>query len=155
VRIGLTATALLCVVALTSCGSDTVTGPQSPETITFAASLSVDLNAMTRSSTGLYTRDLTVGTGATAVNGKTLGMHYMGYLSNGTLFDGNTSASPFSFVLGANTVIQGWEQGIVGMKVGGRRQLVIPPALGYGNSGIGPIPPGAVLIFTVDLLTVQ
>ena len=154
-KMGLTAAALLCVVALTSCGSDTLTGPQSPETITFAASLGVDLNAMTRSASGLYTRDLVVGTGAAAVNGKTLGMHYMGYLSNGTLFDGNTSASPFSFVLGANTVIQGWEQGIVGMQVGGRRQLVIPPSLGYGNSTVGPIPAGSVLIFTVDLVSVQ
>lgn len=149
------AIALLGAMAITSCGSDTVTGPQSPETISFAASLGVDLSAMTRSASGLYTRDLTVGTGATAVNGKSLGMHYMGYLSNGSLFDGNTSASPFSFVLGANTVIQGWEQGIVGMKVGGRRQLVIPPSLGYGNSAIGPIPAGSVLVFTVDLLTVQ
>jgi FKBP-type peptidyl-prolyl cis-trans isomerase len=149
------ATALFVTVLLTSCGSETVTGPQSPETSTFAASLGVDLNAMTRSATGLYTRDLSVGTGAEAVRGKTLSMHYLGYLTNGSLFDGNTSASPFVFVLGANTVIQGWEQGIAGMKVGGRRQLVIPPALAYGNAAIGPIPAGSVLVFTVDLLSVQ
>lgn len=149
------AIALLGAMAITSCGSDSVTGPQTPETTTFAASLGVDLGAMTLSSSGLYTRDLTVGTGATAVNGKTLSMHYMGYLSNGTLFDGNSSTSPFTFVLGAQSVIQGWDEGIVGMKVGGRRQLVIPASLGYGASGHGPIPGGAVLIFTVDLLSVQ
>jgi peptidylprolyl isomerase len=155
VRIGAITMALLGAMVLTSCGSDSVTGPQTPETTTYAASLGVDLKAMTMSAGGLYTRDLVVGTGAVAANGKTLSMHYLGYLSDGTLFDGNTSAAPFTFVLGAHTVIQGWDEGIAGMKVGGKRQLVIPPSLGYGGVTYGPIPGGSVLIFTVDLLSAQ
>ena len=96
--------ALLGAMVLTACGSDSVTGPQTPEGITYAASLGVTLSAMTQSASGLYTRDLVVGTGATAVKGKTVAMHYHGWLSDGTLFDANTSASPFTFVLGNNTV---------------------------------------------------
>jgi len=100
--------------------------------------------------------DLVVGTGTEAVAGKTVTVDYVGSLQNGTTFD--TSAShgqPFSFTLGAGSVIKGWDDGVVGMKVGGVRLLVIPPDLGYGAQANGPIPANSVLIFQVRLDSVQ
>ncbi len=106
----------------------------------------------------LQTKDITVGDGAEAQAGDTLTMQYVGVLyDNGKEFDSSWSAGqPFTFQLGAGSVIPGWDQGIVGMKVGGRRQLIIPPDLGYGAQGSPPtIPPNATLVFVVDLLDVQ
>jgi FKBP-type peptidyl-prolyl cis-trans isomerase FkpA len=109
------------------------------------------------------TTDLRVGTGADAVAGKRLTVNYAGWLYDpnqsshkGALFDTSVNRSPFSFVLGAGGVIRGWDQGIVGMKVGGVRQLVIPPELAYGaqGAGNGAIPPNATLLFEVELLGV-
>jgi FKBP-type peptidyl-prolyl cis-trans isomerase FkpA len=106
--------------------------------------------------------DITVGTGAEAVNGKTLTVNYTGWLYNpakadlkGSQFDTSVGKSPYSFKLGAGTVIAGWDQGVVGMKVGGKRTLVIPASLGYGASGNGPIPGNAGLVFEVELLKVE
>lgn len=106
--------------------------------------------------------DLTVGTGAEAVNGRTLTVNYTGWLydanqpgNKGAQFDSTAGRGPYSFVLGAGRVIPGWEQGIVGMRVGGVRRLVIPPSLAYGSSGNGPIPPNATLLFEVELLAVN
>jgi FKBP-type peptidyl-prolyl cis-trans isomerase FkpA len=108
--------------------------------------------------------DLKVGTGATASAGKTITVNYTGWLydaskpdNKGTQFDSSLSAgrTPFTFVLGTGAVIKGWDQGVVGMQVGGSRRLVIPPDLGYGSSGSGPIPPNATLVFDIDLLSVQ
>jgi FKBP-type peptidyl-prolyl cis-trans isomerase len=107
--------------------------------------------------------DLVEGTGAEAMNGQTLTMNYTGWLydanapdNKGTVFDTTDGRGPFSFVLGAGQVIQGWDQGLVGMKVGGTRRLVIPPELAYGDQGAGGvIPPNATLIFDVELLGVQ
>ena len=108
--------------------------------------------------------DLTEGTGATASSGQTVTVAYTGWLydagatdNKGSLFDQASAAAPFSFVLGAGQVIAGWDQGVAGMKVGGRRQLVIPPALAYGTRGAGggTIPPNATLIFEVELLGVS
>lgn len=106
--------------------------------------------------------DLRVGTGVEAVNGRRLTVHYTGWLysttateNKGTLFDTSVGRSPFSFTLGAGAVIRGWDQGLVGMKVGGVRRLVIPPELAYGAAGNGPIPPNANLVFEVELLDVQ
>ena len=108
--------------------------------------------------TELKIEDLTVGTGAEAVNGKTVTVNYSGTLTNGTKFDSSYDrGAPFQFVLGAGQVIQGWELGVAGMKVGGKRKLIIPPALGYGdrNIGNGLIPPNSTLIFEVELLGVS
>jgi FKBP-type peptidyl-prolyl cis-trans isomerase FkpA len=112
--------------------------------------------------TSLQSTDLVVGTGATAVTGKTLTVNYTGWLydstqpgNKGTEFDTSLGRGPFSFVLGAGQVIAGWDQGVVGEKVGGQRQLVIPPSLAYGAAGSGPIPPNATLLFEVDLLSVS
>ena len=148
--------AAVAALGLSSCSDDDGTiNAQSPETISYASGLNVNLSSMTRTATGLYYKDTLVGTGAVAVNGKTLSVRYTGYLNNGEIFDVHTSGVPFTFELGAGEVIDGWDQGFAGMKVGGKRQLVIPPALGYGNFGNGDIPGGSVLIFTVELMAVE
>lgn len=101
----------------------------------------------------LVKKDLVVGTGPAAQTGDTLSMQYVGIaFSNGKTFDASWDrGQPFSFPLGQGQVIPGWDQGIVGMKVGGRRELVIPPALGYGTQGQGDILPNETLVFVVDL----
>ena len=105
----------------------------------------------------LIIEDLTVGEGDEAVNGKNILVHYTGTLEDGTKFDSSLDRNqPFGFNLGAGMVIQGWEQGFAGMKVGGKRKLTIPPEMGYGAAGAGGvIPPNATLIFEVELLEVQ
>jgi FKBP-type peptidyl-prolyl cis-trans isomerase FkpA len=101
--------------------------------------------------------DIKVGTGKTAVAGKKLSMHYTGWLTNGKKFDSSLDHDePFSFTLGTGEVIKGWDEGVAGMKVGGKRQLKIPPAAGYGSRGAPPVvPPNATLIFDVELLDVK
>ena len=103
----------------------------------------------------LQVDDLKVGTGAEAVAGKTVTVHYVGTLTNGSKFDSSRDRNQgFTFRLGAGQVIQGWDKGVAGMKVGGLRKLVIPAALGYGAQGRGGIPPNSVLVFDVELLSV-
>jgi FKBP-type peptidyl-prolyl cis-trans isomerase FkpA len=106
---------------------------------------------------GLKYTDEQVGTGAEAVPGKTVVVHYTGWLDNGTKFDSSKDrGQPFTFPLGGGRVIKGWDEGVAGMKVGGRRTLVIPPELGYGARGApGAIPPNATLKFEVELLDVK
>ncbi len=105
---------------------------------------------------GLQIQDLKAGTGPEVKLGQGLTMHYSGTLENGTKFDSSYDrGEPFRFVLGAGQVIQGWDLGIQGMKVGGKRKLIIPSSLGYGERGIGPIPPNATLIFEVELLAAE
>jgi peptidylprolyl isomerase len=101
--------------------------------------------------------DTVVGTGETAVPGKSVSVHYTGTLFNGTKFDSSVDrGQPFVFGLGAGQVIPGWDMGLQGMKVGGKRKLIIPPHLGYGAQGAGGvIPPNAVLVFDVELLEVK
>ncbi len=113
-------------------------------------------NPASPSGTGtLGIEDLVVGTGATAATGDTVTVHYVGTLQNGTKFDSSYDRSqPFAFRIGAGQVIAGWEQGLPGMRVGGRRRLTIPPSLAYGTSGYGPIPPNATLIFEIELLSI-
>jgi len=101
--------------------------------------------------------DDAVGTGATVQNGDTVSVLYSGSLDDGTVFDASSKHGnqPFSFTVGASQVIKGWDLGLVGMKVGGKRELTIPPELGYGASGAGGIiPPNATLHFTIQLLSV-
>ena len=107
---------------------------------------------------GLQSTDVIVGTGAEAVSGKKVTVHYVGTLTNGTKFDASKDhGQPFTFTLGAGQVIKGWDQGVAGMKVGGKRTLVIPPELGYGATGTpgGPIPANATLHFDIELLKVE
>lgn len=103
----------------------------------------------------LQVKDITVGTGEEAKAGDSLTVNYKGTLTNGTVFDQSYGKQPFTFTLGQGQVIPGWDQGLVGMKVGGKRHLVIPPNLGYGNQAAGSIPPNSTLIFDVELLKVQ
>ncbi len=106
----------------------------------------------------LQIEDLQVGTGAEATPGRSVDVHYTGWLTNGTKFDSSVDRGrPFSFPLGGGRVIKGWDQGVAGMKVGGKRKLTIPPELGYGASGAGAglIPANATLVFEVELLAVK
>src|SRR6266571_4075229 len=103
---------------------------------------------------GLQYWDIVQGTGAIAVSGMKVTVNYTGWLQNGKKFDSSIGRGPFSFDLGAGRVIKGWDEGVAGMKVGGKRQLRIPPDLGYGARGIGDIPGYATLTFDVELLGV-
>ena len=136
-----------------SCGGDDggSTAPTSPTPSSPSVGLDVEFSVT----------DLTVGTGPEAMNGDTLSVHYTGWLydpnateNKGMQFDSSQSRGPFSFVLGAGQVIDGWDQGVLGMQVGGERRIVIPPELGYGSSGQGPIPGDATLLFEVELVDI-
>jgi len=141
--------AVLAAVSITSCTkkdsttTSTMTGTTSGATTAVPAGLKID--------------DIKVGTGAEAVSGKTVTVHYTGTLTDGKKFDSSVDrGQPFKFTLGAGQVIQGWDKGFAGMKVGGKRKLTIPPELGYGERGAGgAIPPNATLIFDVELLGVE
>ncbi|OQW30183.1 MAG: peptidylprolyl isomerase [Nitrospira sp. SG-bin2] len=111
----------------------------------------------TVTASGLKYVDQAVGTGDVAVAGKTVSVHYTGWLENGKKFDSSVDrGQPFSFPLGAGRVIKGWDEGVQGMKIGGKRKLTIPSDLGYGSRGAGGvIPPNATLIFDVELLGVR
>jgi len=99
--------------------------------------------------------ELVKGGGPEAVRGKTVEVHYTGWLTDGTQFDSSVGGSPFSFRLGAGEVIEGWDRGVAGMRVGGKRKLTLPPELGYGSAGAPPqIPGNATLVFEVELLAV-
>jgi FKBP-type peptidyl-prolyl cis-trans isomerase FkpA len=111
----------------------------------------------TTTASGLQFEELTVGSGNSATAGQKVSVHYTGWLTNGTKFDSSKDrGEPFVFPLGKGHVIQGWDEGVAGMKVGGKRKLTIPPALGYGARGAGGvIPPNATLVFEVELLEVK
>ena len=105
----------------------------------------------------LQMEDLVVGTGPEARKGQTVSVHYTGWLIDGTKFDSSLDRGrPFDFQLGAGQVIRGWDEGVTGMRVHGKRRLTIPPDLGYGPQGAGGvIPPNATLVFEVELLDVK
>jgi FKBP-type peptidyl-prolyl cis-trans isomerase FkpA len=147
------------LLLLLGCGGSSSDGSNSgdPAKVTYAPQLNVDLNAMEHRDSGLYLQDVQVGTGDQATAGRQVTVNYTGWLPDGTQFDSSKAAgrTPFSFTPGQHRVIDGWEEGIVGMKVGGVRKLVIPPSLGYGAQGAGTtIPPNAVLVFDVELLSI-
>ncbi|HET7746348.1 MAG TPA: FKBP-type peptidyl-prolyl cis-trans isomerase [Vicinamibacteria bacterium] len=101
----------------------------------------------------LVVEDLVVGTGATAAAGDTVTVHYVGAFLDGRVFDSSVSrGTPYTFRLGAGAVIQGFDQGVTGMRVGGRRRLTIPPHLAYGSTGSGPIPPNTTIRFEIELI---
>ncbi len=137
------------VALLAGCGDD----PTAVDVrdVTFAPELGIDLDAMTRTPQGLYFRDVEPGEGPPAEPGARLDVYYQGWLPDGTRFDARRPpADPFSFVLGAGRVIEGWDRGVEGMRPGGVRLLVIPPSLGYGDARNGPIPANSVLVFEVE-----
>jgi peptidylprolyl isomerase len=97
-----------------------------------------------------------VGNGASPQAGQTVVVHYTGTLENGTKFDSSVDrGQPFRFNIGVGQVIKGWDEGVMSMKIGGKRKLIIPPQLGYGSRAIGPIPPNSTLIFEVELLGIE
>jgi peptidylprolyl isomerase len=141
--------------------SDLVTTPATPTTPPASAMCASKPAANTSLKDAdvkeLKKEDIKVGTGAEAVSGKTVVVNYIGRLVDGKQFDASCDrGQPFDFVLGTGGVIQGWDQGVAGMKIGGQRRLIIPSSLGYGENGAGAdIPPNAALIFDVELLEVR
>ncbi len=117
----------------------------------------IDSAALTKTASGLQYQDVATGSGPAAAPGQVAVVHYTGWLTDGTKFDSSRDrGEPFSFPLGGGQVIPGWDEGVAGMKVGGRRKLVIPPDLGYGEMGSPPvIPAAATLVFDVELLELQ
>ncbi|BEV35739.1 FKBP-type peptidyl-prolyl cis-trans isomerase [Synechococcus sp. M16CYN] len=143
--------------------------PDNPNPILFAMAPEADQTGLSTFSepmdvpdarllaSGLKITELEMGTGEEATSGRTVVVNYKGTLENGKEFDSSYGRGPFSFLLGAGRVIRGWEEGVAGMKVGGKRKLVIPPDLAYGDRGAGGgvIPPKATLVFEVELLDVR
>ncbi|WP_320677232.1 FKBP-type peptidyl-prolyl cis-trans isomerase [Prochlorococcus sp. MIT 1300] len=142
--------------------------PDDPNPVLFAMASSKDTLGSTdlgtpiesetpqMTSSGLMITEISLGTGDEASAGQTVSVHYRGTLENGNEFDSSYGRGPFTFPLGAGRVIKGWDEGVAGMKVGGKRKLVIPPELGYGSRGAGQvIPPNATLIFEVELLSIK
>ena len=124
------------------------------ENVYFEPSLGVNLAASTKTASGLYYRDIIVGAGTEVlqVQGDSVGVRYRGWLRNGVAFDSNTTAAqPLRFRTGSFAVINGFDEGVRGMKVGGRRQVIVPPGLGYGSQGTAAIPSNSILVFDVTL----
>ena len=115
------------------------------------------MTQMTTTASGLQYEDLELGKGDVAKQGQTVSVHYTGWLTDGTKFDSSKDRGvPFEFPLGGGRVIRGWDEGVAGMKVGGKRKLVIPPQLGYGQNGYpGVIPPQSTLVFEVELIATK
>ena len=155
--------AILSCFVLAACGGERKAAPASSEApassgsaATFAPQLGVDMASMTKTPSGLAYKDVKVGDGAEAKAGQMATVHYTGWLPNGTKFDSSRDrGEPFAFPIGAGQVIKGWDEGVAGMHVGGRRLLVIPADLGYGATGSDPIPPNSTLVFDVELLGVK
>jgi peptidylprolyl isomerase len=150
---------LLCLPILliaTACSAGGTSGALAPESITFAPSLGVDVAAMERMRDGVLVRDLVVGSGPSVRRGSRVGVHFAGFLPDGTQFDAAAPPSPpVEFVLGAGGVIRGWQTGIVGMRVGGQRQLVVPASEAYGSQSVGRVPPNATLVFVIKLVSAR
>ena len=144
---------LLATVLIASCLEAPAFAPRI-EDVNFAPELNVNLATSTRTTSGLYYRDLVVGSGEAVrpTSGDTVLVRYVGFLRNGVQFDANlTAPSPLRFATGMNAVIDGFDEGVRGMQVGGQRQLIIPPGLGYGAVSINNIPPNSILVFNITL----
>jgi FKBP-type peptidyl-prolyl cis-trans isomerase len=150
--------AAVSALALTSAclSGESIAPERSIEETTFASVLGVNLAASTKTPNGAYYRDIVVGTGAVVASGQNISIRYTGWLSNGVQFDGNTSATnPLTFKLGAGEVIDGFDEALAGVRVGGKRQLIVPPSLGYGPYDYGPIPGNSILVFNVEVVAAQ
>ena len=128
-----------------------------PAQNSYAPDLGVDLTKLTKTESGILYQDVTPGSGAEAKYNTRVRVHYTGRLPSGKQFDSSRNGGePYEFTIGAREVIRGWDEGVPGMKVGGRRKLVLPAALGYGADGAPPdIPPNSVLVFDIELLDVK
>ncbi|HSM06857.1 MAG TPA: FKBP-type peptidyl-prolyl cis-trans isomerase [Longimicrobiales bacterium] len=130
-------------------------GAGDPATVAFDPELGIDLAAMERTPSGLYLQDLAEGVGPTAQRTSLVTIHYATWLADGTLVDTSVGGDPFTVRLGGSEVIRGWNEGIQGMRVGGRRKLVVRPGLAYGSRGSANVPPDATLVFEVQLTDVR
>jgi len=154
---------LLFLIAVAACADAPAPPPAPPAAaapdltaITYAPALGVEPATMSRTPRGVLYRDVVPGSGEPVGAGKLVAIHYAGSLPDGTPFDANgPSDPPYEFRLGAAEVVPGFDEGVTGMKVGGKRQVVIPPALGYGAQANGPIPANSVLVFTIDLVSAR
>jgi len=144
---------LLIAAAISACSVDEASVPSDPATETFAPALGVNIAGMTVKASGLWVQDLVVGTGLEAIGGRQLQVQYTGWLSNGQQFD-KSMGSGIPVTLGRGQVIAGWDLGLVGMRPGGKRKLVIASALAYGSSGQGSIGPNKTLVFDVTVSNV-
>lgn len=144
--------ALALIVALAGCGTEITVSQEGVEEVieevAFAPSLGIDLTRMQRLSSGVYIEDLTVGSGEPVALGNTARLRFTGWLRTGTRF----TQGEISFLLGNSEVIQGFEQGVQGMRVGGVRRMIIPPVLAFGSAGSSTVPPGAIVIYEAELL---
>jgi peptidylprolyl isomerase len=149
------ATMLLLATVMLSCSDNSPDLKEVPlESQTFAATLGIDLASMTKLSSGVYIKDTQAGAGTAVVaSTSTVLCFYTGRLANGTVFDSNVGGSVLNIPLAS--LIPGWQSGLLGMKVGGKRRLVIPSSLGYGSGGSGPIPAYANLVFDVELTGIR
>jgi FKBP-type peptidyl-prolyl cis-trans isomerase len=146
---------MFAIALLAACGDDTEGGNGSEAGSGSDEEATCDQEVVETDS-GLKYEILECGDGETAEKGDTVSVHYVGELADGTKFDSSRDrGEPFKFPLGAGQVIQGWDEGVAGMQIGELRKLTIPPELGYGPTGTGPIPPNATLIFEVELLDIE
>lgn len=143
--------ALVAALLLAACNLNDFRNRPVSDPNAFATALDVRPKELVTTATGLRYRDLAPGSGPEAKPGDTLQVRYSGWLTNGTSFDSGV----YTFPLGRRRVIDGWDQGLDGMRVGGRRKLVIPPTLGYGAQDMGVIPPNSTLVFDVELLGIE
>jgi len=147
--------AVLGLLLATACASG-ARRPSDPRQVVFAPELGIDLSTMTRTPGGLYYLDMRPGDGDEARRNSIVTVLYKGSLREGTLCDASRDENDaVQFRIGEGSVIQGWEQGIVGMRVGGLRKLVVPPALGYGRQGTDAVPSNATLVFEILLVGVR
>lgn len=154
------AAAVVPLTMLSACLDTTAPRTIGVEEATFAPALGVDLSTFTRTASGLYYRDVSVGTGPVVTSGQTVGIYYLAYLANGAALDSVQTGTPFSFTAGAGQVIPGVDEGVQGMNVGGVRRLLIPPGLAYGPYDYAVtqtlvIPGQSVLVFTVTMVSAQ
>ena len=144
---------IVLALATTACGGGARSASRSARTWPLAP---IDSTAMIPLPSGVLMRDLAVGHGPLVHDGNFVSVYYVGQLLDGTQFDAAIPDDPpLRFQLGAHRVIRGWEEGVAGMRAGGKRQLMIPPALAYGSHGMGPIPPNATLVFTIEVVRVD
>lgn len=148
--------ALLCALVVAGCSTAPAPVVIPPETITFAPSLQVDVRAMRRLTTGVLVRDLVVGEGRPVRVGTRVAVHFAGFLPDGTPVEQlGPPSPPMEFEIGQRAVIRGWESGLLDMRPGGQRQLVIPPTQAYGVRQVGRVPPNSTLVFIIRLVSVR